>query len=411
VPKYDLAVVGAGLGGLAATALLSRKNKKAIVLEPGNAVGGALRTFEKRGFVFNTGPTLSFGFERGGAIQDLYESLGVSHNASMLSPCYQVALPDRRITVYAEHGETLEELKREFPNEIDTIARFYRDLKKKSIQNIKNRFFANLSSRISAGWFIRRYSFSREIIAFLDIQSRYFFRQTIDDISLTSLITLCDTAPLMVHGGFKKIVQQMVDVLLKNSGEILYHVPPTEITFSNNQVAGFTTPEGFVESAFVLLNTEQQRREQVLFMGIRNEVVPIAMLANVIGLTDYSFPERFFALTLGDPDDETVAPKGMRTLTASFQPWFATKSQDELIGEIGGLIPFLNEFLVFSELYKPESWSYTAPKDLSFKPVRTRNSQTLLSRSSKRAVYMLPDGTGTPAQSIAAAQAFVERLG
>ena len=72
MPKYDLAVVGAGLGGLAATALLSRKNKKAIVLEPGNAVGGALRTFEKGGFVFTTGPALSFGFERGGAIQDLY---------------------------------------------------------------------------------------------------------------------------------------------------------------------------------------------------------------------------------------------------------------------------------------------------------------------------------------------------
>jgi len=411
VPKYDLAVVGAGLGGLAATALLSKKNKKAIVFEPGNAVGGALRTFEKGGFVFTTGPALSFGFERGGAIQDLYENLGVSHNASLLSPCYQVALPDRRITVYAEQGETLEELRREFPNEIDALARFYRDLKKKSIQNIKNRFFANLSSRISAGGFIRRYSFSRELIAFLDIQSRYFFGQTVDDISLASLITLCDTAPLMIQGGFKKIVQQMVDVLLKNGGEVQYHVPLAEIAFNDKQKTGVTTPQGFVESAFVLLNTQQQQREHVLFMGTRNEVVPIGMLANVIGLTDYSYPERFFALTLSEPDDETAAPKGMRTLTASFQPWFATQSQDELMRVIGGLIPFLSEFLVFSELFKPESYSYIVPKEVSFKPVRTQNSQMLLSRSSKRGMYMLLDGTGTPAQSIAAARVLVERLG
>jgi hypothetical protein len=410
VPKYDLAVVGAGLGGLAATALLSRKNKKTIVIEPGDAVGGALRTFEKGGFVFNTGPALSFGFERGGAIQDLYESLGVSHNASVLSPCYQVALPDRRITVYTEQGETLEELKREFPNEIDAIARFYSDLKKKAIRNIKNRFFAYLSSRMSAGGFIRKYSFSHELIAFLDVQSRYFFSQTIDDISLASLITLCDTAPLMVHGGFKKIVQQMVDVLLKNGGAIQYHVPLPEITFNHRQVTGVTTTQGFVESAYVLLNTEQQQREHVLFMGIHDEVVPIAMLANVIVLTDYSFPERVFALKLSDPDDDTVAPKGMRTLTASFQPWFATKSQDELVRQIGGLIPFLNEFLVFSDVYKPEYCSYTEPKDLSFKPVRTRNSRMLLSCSSKKGAYMLLDGTGTPAQSIAAAQALVERL-
>jgi hypothetical protein len=410
VSKYDLAVVGAGLGGLAATALLSKKNKKAIVIEFGNAVGGALRTFEKGGFVFTTGPALSFGFERGGAIQDLYENLGVSHNASLLSPCYQVALPDRRITVYAEQGETLEELRREFPNEIDSIARFYRDLKRKSIQNIKNRSFAYLSSRISAGRFIRKYSFSRGLIAFLDVQSRYFFRKPVDDISLASLITLCDTAPLMVQGGFKKIVQQMVDVLLKNGGEIQYQVPLAEIAFNDKRKKGVTTPQGFVESAFVLLNTEQQQKEHVLFIAIRDEVVPIGMLANVIGLTDYSYPEHFFALTLSDQDDETVAPKGMRTLTASFQPWFATQSQDELMRVIGGLIPFLHEFLVFSELYKPESYSYTVPKEVSFKPVRAQNSLMLLSRSSNGGVYMLLDGTGTPAQSIAAARMLVERL-
>jgi hypothetical protein len=264
---------------------------------------------------------------------------------------------------------------------------------------------------MSAGGFIRRYSFSRELIAFLDVQSRYFLSQAIDDISLASLITLCDTAPLMVQGGFKKIVQQMVDVLLKNGGEIQYQVPLAEIAFNDKQKTGVTTPQGFVESAFVLLNTEQQQREHVLFMGIRNEVVPVGMLANVICLTDYAFPERFFALTLSDPDDAIVAPKGMRTLTASFQPWFATRSQDELMKVIGGLIPFLDEFLVFSELYKPESSSYTVPKDLSFKPIRTQNSKMLLSRSSRRGVYMLLDGAGTPAQSIAAARALVERIG
>jgi hypothetical protein len=181
--------------------------------------------------------------------------------------------------------------------------------------------------------------------------------------------------------GISKMVQQMVDVLLKNGGEIKYHVPRRSVQRQAENRC--YDAAGFVESAFVLLNTEQQQSAHVLFMGIRNEVVPVGMLANVIGLTDYSFPERFFALTLSDPDDETVAPKGMSTLTASFQPWFATQSQDELIRVIGGLIPFLNEFLVFSELYKPESCSYAVPEGLSFKLVRTRNGQTLLSRSSK----------------------------
>ncbi len=149
MPKYDLAVVGAGLGGLAAAALACRMNKKTIVLEPGDSVGGALRLYHRNGFSFYLGPSLSFGFERGGALQHLNETLGIAQNASLRSPCYQVVLPDRRITVYAEQSETLDELRREFPGEIDAIARFYQDIRKHALQNSKSAVSAFLRFPIS----------------------------------------------------------------------------------------------------------------------------------------------------------------------------------------------------------------------------------------------------------------------
>ena len=66
MPKYDLTVAGAGLGGLTIAALMSRSGKKVIVLESSASLDAALGVREFDGFHFFQGPTLSYGFEQGG---------------------------------------------------------------------------------------------------------------------------------------------------------------------------------------------------------------------------------------------------------------------------------------------------------------------------------------------------------
>lgn len=408
--KYDLVVVGAGLGGLAASALLSRKNKKAIVVEPGEAVGGALGTFEKNGFVFTTSPALSFGFERGGAFQALYETLGIPHSASVLSPCYQVALPDRRIAVYAEVSETQEELRREFPQEIDAIGAFYRDLRIETLRS-GNRVVAYLLKRRKAGTFIRKYRFSPELMAFFDIQSLVFLQQHVTDISLASLMLLFDTVPLAIQGGIKRLLDQMLDVILKNGGEVRYNMPFPEIVFRDGQAIGIKTPRDLAEADTILLNTGKQPKGFELFMGIRDEVVPVSMSQIVLCLPDYAQPNQFFTLSLSTQDDISAAPKGMRALTASFPATEHTlNGNNELIQQIGNLVPFLKKFLIFCEAYTPASRSYAVPEGITFRPVRTSDDQPVLSRSSQGNIYLLEDGRGTPLQAINAAQRLIERL-
>lgn len=411
VPKYDLIVVGAGLGGLAASALLSRKSKKVIVVEPEKVVGGALGTVEKDDFVFTTGPTLSFGFERGGAFQELYETLGIPHSASMLSPCYQVALPDRRITVYAEASETQEELRREFPGEIDTIARFYQDLRIETLRNSKYRVAAYLSKRRKAGTFVRKYRFSPELMAFFDIQSLVFFHQHVSDISLASLMLLFDTIPLSMQGGFKKLLDQMLDVILKNGGEVRYCTPFPEIVFRDGHAVGLKTPQDLAEADTILLNTEQQRTGSTLFIGIRDEVVPMCMSQFVLCLPDYAQPSQYFTLSLNPKDDVGSAPKGMRAITASFPAdQHPCEVNDALLRQVGNLIPFLQKFLAFYQAYTPALRSYAVPGDVSFRPIRTSDGQPVLSKSSRGNIYLLADGWGTPLQTVHAAQRLVDRL-
>ena len=45
--KYDVAVVGAGLGGLAVAALLSEKRKRIIVIEHGGSLDRAVGTYTR----------------------------------------------------------------------------------------------------------------------------------------------------------------------------------------------------------------------------------------------------------------------------------------------------------------------------------------------------------------------------
>ena len=410
MPKYELVVVGAGLGGLVAAALASRKNRKTIVLEPGDSAGGTLGVYEKDGFVFSPGPSLSSGFERGGALQRLNELLGIAQQASIQSPCYQVALPDRRITIYAEQSETLEELRREFPSEIDVLIKFYRDLRRQAVQISKSRFWEYVSRHRSAGSFLRCYRFSRELTAFLDVQSYYFFHRPAAEISLPALITLCDSVPHTVHGGFIKLAEQMVDVILKNGGEIHYQIPLSEIVLKKGQTAVLETPQGHLEADAVLLNTEQRRQGSVLCIGLHEEVVPVSMLNDVLAITDYAHPERFFSLSFSEKDDETAAPRGMRTLMATFSSKTPQQSHEERMSLVATLIPFFEKFILFAEEYSPVPRSYVGPAGMTFKTLRTETSQTLLSRSSQRGVYMLLDGEFAPVHAVAAAQVFVERL-
>lgn len=411
MPKYDVAVVGAGLGGLAAAALLSSKKKKTIVIERGGSLNKAVGGFEKDGFIFFSTPPLSYGFERGGLIHELAAGLGIIQNASAHSPSYQVALPDRRIAVYSEPNATLEELRREFPKEIKSLQKFYRDLHKRAIQNEKSRVSAYLSRHRTVSGFIRKYRFSPELMTFFDIQSLYFFRKPVLELSLSTLITLCDTPPLYLQGGFKQFADQLCGIILQQGGEVRYKDPSSDFALKNGRVVGIKTAQEVVEAGTILLDTEFRQHSSTLFIGLRDEVVPVGMCPHVIFLPDYAQPRSFLALSLGAKDDTTIAPRGMRTLTVSCQSQQKFSADKKtLIDQISRLIPFLNDYLVFAEEDRGADRAITFPADFSFKPLRSADGTSLLSRCSKRNVYVLNNVRHAPLQVMSAVQRFIKKM-
>ena len=72
---YDVVVIGAGLGGLSAGALLAKQGRRVLVLEQSQLIGGCCSTFERKGYRFDVGASIVEIIE---PMERVFETLGTS---------------------------------------------------------------------------------------------------------------------------------------------------------------------------------------------------------------------------------------------------------------------------------------------------------------------------------------------
>ncbi len=90
-------IVGAGIGGLTAAALLAQSGVDVTVLEAHVYAGGCAGTFFHRGYRFDVGATLAAGFEPGGGLTRLGAQLGITWPVEPAEAALQVHLPEGQV--------------------------------------------------------------------------------------------------------------------------------------------------------------------------------------------------------------------------------------------------------------------------------------------------------------------------
>jgi C-3',4' desaturase CrtD len=111
-------VVGAGIGGLTAGALLARRGYKVTIFDQAFVPGGCASTFKRRGFTFDVGATQVAGLEPGGIHHRIFAELGVElPAATTCDPACAVFLPGEKepINVWRDPQKWHAERQRQFP--------------------------------------------------------------------------------------------------------------------------------------------------------------------------------------------------------------------------------------------------------------------------------------------------------
>jgi len=113
-----MVVIGAGVGGLTAAALLARHGYPVRVFDQALVAGGCASTFRRRGFTFDVGATQVAGLEPGGIHHQIFQELGLDlPPATDCDPACAVFLPGETdpISVWRDPVAWRLERQRQFP--------------------------------------------------------------------------------------------------------------------------------------------------------------------------------------------------------------------------------------------------------------------------------------------------------
>lgn len=377
-------IIGAGLGGLTAGALLLRAGHRVTVLESQVYPGGSASTFYHQGFRFDAGATLAGGFAPGGPHTRLAEILGVDWPIQPVEPAWIVHLPDgRTITQWTDRQQWQAEWRAAFPQ---TAAFWSAQERLADISwDISSRPFPWPPESPGDLWTLLKALRPRTLPAlpylFRTIGSMVaaadpMFKSFLDGQLLIAAQTTTEYAQALygsaaldlprrgvnqVQGGIGALAQTLVDWIQAHGGEVLFRQKVAQIIVRNGQATAVITQKGqrFSGDAILAnltpwaladllgpdapprLQKEVTRREPTwgaftLYLGLDATRLPQLSAGHYQVISDHTQPlgeGNSVFISLSDAADGRRGPAGTRTATLSTHtavaPWWQLRRAND----------------------------------------------------------------------------------
>ena len=255
--KYDIVIIGSGLGGLVSAIILAKEGKKVCVLEKNNQYGGNLQTFVRDKTIFDTGIHYIGGLEKGQNLHGYFSYIGIMDQLrlkKMNEDGYDFITFDNDSNEYPHaqgYDNFVDQLKKFFPEEEETLKK-YCDYLQYTCDS-----FPLYNMVLGEGY-------QQEI---LSINAKSYFDELTKNDKLKAVLAgsnflyagIADKTPFYVHAlsvnsymqsswrcinGGSQITKQLIKQLRNYGGEIYKHSEVVDFGFEEDKLVSVKTKNG-----------------------------------------------------------------------------------------------------------------------------------------------------------------------
>jgi all-trans-retinol 13,14-reductase len=265
--KYDIVIVGSGLGGLVSAVILAKEGKKVCVLEKNRQYGGNLQTFVRDKTIFDTGVHYIGGLGEGQNLYKYFTYLGIMDHLKLKKldeDGFDLITFDDDNNEYP-HAQGYENFVKNllpfFPEEEENIKAYC-----KKIQYTCDSFpFYNLRSgsgyqneilSINAREHIDQFTENEKLKAVLAGSNVLYVgipEKTPFYVHALSVNSYIQSAWRCINGG-SQITKQLVRQLKKYGGEVFNYKEVVEFEYEDNKIKTVKTKDGESYNADVFIS-------------------------------------------------------------------------------------------------------------------------------------------------------------
>jgi phytoene desaturase len=282
---YDAVVIGSGLGGVSAAALLAKHGYKTLVCEQGDGAGGLAHAFEREGYTFDSAIRV---LAEGEMVEGLLEYLGVLDECKLIhiDHLYRAVFPDGE-SLFAPVGveEFMEAHIRLFPDEEEGIRTFF---------GLRRQMFLE-TAQMPMQLDPRQLGNAMELAPTLFKYRTATLQQVLDEhlrdprlkamasalwpymgaepsrlsfFAYSQFIGVLVDGPYYCEGTFQSLVDAFVTALERNGGELAVQTPVTRILVEDGRVAGVELEGGRTLRATLVVSNADARHTFEDMIGV-----------------------------------------------------------------------------------------------------------------------------------------------
>lgn len=270
--KYDIIIIGAGLGGLTAGAKLAREGKKVLIIEQHSKPGGCATTFKRGDFTLEVGLHEMDGPSPGDMKSKIFNELEVTGNVELIKvpEFYHFVSKRHKITIPHDPQEAMKLLVKEFPAEAEGIKAYFGQ-----ILNPKRKSSSAESEKVkSLGEFLDSIIRNNDLKLVL-LGNLGYFHDDPYSISLTYYSAAQGSyykgGASYIKGGSQKLSDHLAEYIRNHGGEVVLNHLVTGILSEGTRLKGIT------------FKNKKDSYSQII-MAKADEIIANTALPNLAGL-------------------------------------------------------------------------------------------------------------------------------